>query len=74
MFPNLHHLEELEKIATAAWHEVRHPSGAGESINPITNREQCFIRAVRADQAVAGWYLNNAAAIKLLLSQAHAKR
>lgn len=66
--PDLTALSALEETATRAWREVYHPTpSADESINPIVNREQRFIRAVRADQAVAGWYLDHAEAIKALI-------
>ena len=65
--PDLAELANLEAIAGFRWHEVHHPTGAGDSINPVTNLEQLFIQAVRADQAVAQWYLDNAEAIKHLV-------
>lgn len=63
--PDLSVLAKLEATAAAAWHEVHHPAiGQGQSINPVTNKEHAFIKAIRADQAVAGWYLNHATQIK----------
>ena len=40
-------------------------------MNPVTNREQAYIRAVRADQAVAQWYLKHAEVIKELIRLRH---
>ena len=67
--PNLDDLAKLEAAAAAAWHEVHHPSpGRGQSINESTNKERAFLAAHRADQAIAGWYLDHAEAIKAALA------
>lgn len=73
--PDLSVLEKLEATANAAWREVYHPSiGRGESINPVTNKERTYIDAVRADQAVAGWYLDHARQIKELIRLSAAQK
>lgn len=69
--PDLDELATLEAIAGAAWLEVNEPTAAGESINPTVNREQRYIQAVRAQQAVAQWYLKHAEVIKELIRLRH---
>lgn len=66
---DLDELARLELAATHAWQDVHDPSrvGAGQSINPVTNKEMLFIKAHRADQAVAAWWITRSAKIKELI-------
>jgi hypothetical protein len=69
--PDLDELASLEAIAGYAWSQVNDPTAAGESVNPVTNREQAYIRAVRSDQAIAQWYITHSEAIKSLIWAAY---
>lgn len=67
ILPDLDELGTLEAIAGYYWDQVKNPPAGGDSINPTVNKEQAYIRAVRAEQEIDRWYRKNEQVLKRLV-------